>query len=261
MTILDKIVLEKKLIVGNSKKEISINDLEKSTYFQQKSHSLAQQLEQENNAGIIAEFKRRSPSKGDINKNADVEKVTQAYEAAGVSAISVLTDETFFGARKSDFALARNSVQIPLLRKDFIVDEYQVIETKSMGADILLLIAACLTKEEIKSFADIANNIGLQVLLEIHTEAELEKINEHCNFIGINNRNLKTFEVDLENSIRLANSLPKEKIKIAESGISNVETVLHLKEKGFDGFLMGENFMKTTDPGDACNSFIQQLKK
>jgi indole-3-glycerol phosphate synthase len=260
MNILDKIVLEKKSIVDASKKEISIDALEKSGYFLQKAYSFEEQLKLANGTGIIAEFKRQSPSKGAINKNANVEEVSKAYEDAGAVAISVLTDESFFGAEKNDFALARKTVQIPLLRKDFIIDEYQIIETKAMGADMLLLIGACLSKQEIKSFASLANSIGLQVLLEIHTEEELEMITEHCNFIGINNRNLKTFEVDLENSIRLANSLPKDKIKIAESGISEVETVLHLKKQGFDGFLMGENFMKTSDPGESCKTFIQQLK-
>ena len=261
MNILDKIILEKKLIVEASKKEFPISSLEKSNYFLQKTCSFEEQLALANGVGIIAEFKRQSPSKGAINKNADVEKVSKAYEEAGAVAISVLTDETFFGAKQNDFTLARKAVNIPLLRKDFIIDEFQIIETKAMGADILLLIGACLSKQQIKSFASLANGIGLQVLLEIHTEEELDMITEHCNFIGINNRNLKTFEVDLENSIRLAKSLPKEKIKIAESGISEVETVLHLKKQGFDGFLMGENFMKTDDPGKSCKAFIQQLKK
>lgn len=261
MTILDNIVAEQKQLVCILKKERSITELEKKSAFTQKAFSLYQQLADEHNMGIIAEFKRQSPSKGDINKLADVARVTKDYEAAGVAAISVLTNERFFGALPNDFLLARQAVSIPLLRKEFIIDEYQIIETKAMGADIVLLIAACLNKKEIKSFASIANNVGLQVLLEIHTGEELEKITDHCDFIGINNRNLKTFEVDVENSIRLANSLPKEKIKIAESGLSDIGMVKRLSKEGFRSFLMGENFMKTKDPGAACQSFIQELKK
>lgn len=261
MTILDNIVAEQKQLVDSLKREKTIKDLEKESAFSRKVFSLYQQLADVHNMGIIAEFKRQSPSKGDINKLANVETVTKGYEEAGAAAISVLTNERFFGALANDFALARQTVSIPLLRKEFIVDEYQIVETKAMGADILLLIAACLTKKEIKSFASIANNVGLQVLLEIHTEEELEKITDYCDFIGINNRNLKTFEVDVENSIRLANSLPKEKIKIAESGLSEIRMVKRLSAEGFRSFLMGENFMKTKDPGVACQSFIQELKK
>ncbi len=261
MTILDNIVAEQKQLISALKMEKSISELEKKSAFSRKAFSLYQQLADEHNMGIIAEFKRQSPSKGDINKLANVEKVAKGYQQAGAAAISVLTNQRFFGALPSDFALARQVVSIPLLRKEFIVDEYQIVETKAMGADILLLIAACLSKKEIKSFASIANNIGLQVLLEIHTEEELEKINDHCDFVGINNRNLKTFEVDVENSIRLANSLPKEKIKIAESGLSEIGMIKRLSAEGFRSFLMGENFMKTKDPGASCQSFIQELKK
>ncbi len=261
MNILEKIVLQKRREIDQLKRQVGLQELQDSVYFKKETNQLSRVLKDGSNPGIIAEFKRRSPSKGDINSTADIITVTRAYEQAGAIAISVLTDSVFFGALPDDFELARKAISVPLLRKEFIVDEYQVLQTKAMGADIILLIAACLDKREMSSLAKTAANIGLQVLIEVHTEDELEKINDDCTFIGINNRNLKTFKVDIENSMQLGASLPADRVKIAESGISNVETVHQLKKANFDGFLMGENFMKTNNPGDACRNFIQQLKK
>jgi indole-3-glycerol phosphate synthase len=209
--------------------------------------------------GIIAEFKRKSPSKGVINDTASVEVVTAAYAAHGASGLSVLTDNHFFGGSLVDLTAATIN-ETPILRKDFMIDPYQIIEAKAFGAEVILLIAACLSPTQVKELAGVAKDIGLEVLLEIHTSAELDHLCDNIDMVGINNRNLKTFEVDLAHSIALAKMLPAHLPKIAESGISNVSTIVELKKEGFDGFLIGENFMKTSDPAAAFAAFVADLK-
>ena len=209
--------------------------------------------------GIIAEFKRRSPSKGIINGNANVVEITKAYTKHGASALSVLTDEFFFGGSPDDLKNARVN-EIPILRKDFVIDEYQISEAKSMGADVILLIAACLTAKQVKTLAKFAKSLQLEVLLEIHAEDELDHVCDETEIVGINNRDLKTFTVDIERSLKMARKIPTDKIKVAESGISSVENILLFKQNGFSGFLIGENFMKAEDPAIAFASFVNKLK-
>ncbi|MCB0410025.1 MAG: indole-3-glycerol phosphate synthase TrpC [Flavobacteriales bacterium] len=261
MTILDEIIAYKKKEVAERASTHPIKLLEQSIYYHSDCVSLKHYIQREDKSGIIAEFKRKSPSKGNINAYADVEKVTIGYMQAGASALSVLTDSHFFGGKNEDLTIARKFNFCPILRKDFTVSEYQIIEAKSIGADAILLIAAVLTKEEITAFSKLAHNLGMEVLLEIHTEEELEKYIPEIKLVGINNRNLKTFEVDFENSIRLAKLLPNDTVKIAESGISNPDNISTLRSHGFGGFLIGENFMKTADPEITAKKFIEQIQK
>ncbi len=261
MTILDTILAHKKIEVRNAKREKPVNLLEKSANFNSPNVSLKEFILDKSKSGIIAEFKRQSPSKGIINNTALVTNVTKGYENSGASALSILTDNHFFGGHNNDVTTARKTTNNPILRKDFTIDTYQIIEAKSIGANAILLIASVLTKNEIKTFTNLAHSIGLEVLLEIHTEKELEKYNPDISLVGINNRNLNTFEVDFENAIRLAKSLPSQTIKIAESGISDPKNINYLKTHGFDGFLIGENFMKNKNPGAACKTFIDNITK
>jgi len=261
MNILDTIIAHKKIEVAKAKGIQSIKSLEKTSYFSASKISLKEYVLKNDKSGIIAEFKRKSPSKGIINETATVEKVTTGYMNAGASALSVLTDTNFFGGTNDDVLAARKVNDIPILRKDFTIDEYQIIEAKAIGANAILLIAAVLTKAEIKQFTTLAHNLGLEVLLEIHTNEELDKYISEISVVGINNRNLKTFEVDFDNAIRLAKSLPMDTVKIAESGISDYKNIDYLRTQGFDGFLIGENFMKTENPGHACKEFIEKINK
>jgi len=258
MTILDKIIAYKRQEILDNQNIKSIQELEKSIYFNVPTKSLKKAIHTK--SGIIAEFKRKSPSKGIINDFSKVAEVILGYEKAGVSGLSILTDTHFFGGTTQDVLDARKVNSQPILRKDFIVSEYQIIEAKAMGADVILLIASVLTKEEIKHFTGFAHNLGLEVLFEVHTQEELEKYIPEINLVGINNRNLKTFEVDFENSIKLSKQLPSNTIKVAESGISDFKNIIELKKHGFEGFLIGENFMKTKNPELACTEFIQNLK-
>lgn len=260
MTILEKIKQYKLKEVEQIERHKSVYELQREPYFLRQTYSLKQRLQDEKQSGIIAEFKRASPSKGIIHKDADVKKITTSYKKAKVSGLSVLTDSHFFQAQKNDFATARKYNSIPILRKDFIVSDYQILETKAMGADVMLLIASILEAKEIQRFAKMAKNIGLEVLLEVHTQSEIEeKFCDEIDILGINNRNLHTFEVDIENSIRLAQSLPSNLPKIAESGINDTATLLRLKENGFQGFLIGERFMKQEKPAVACKEFANIL--
>jgi indole-3-glycerol phosphate synthase len=258
MNILEKIVAYKKEEVESQKSKVTIDELRNYPDFSRETLSLRKFLLDESRTGIIAEFKRMSPSKGNINCNADVLKVTSAY-AKDASGLSVLTDENFFGGSVNDLMRARIN-QVPILRKDFMIDEYQFYEAKAIGADVILLIAACLTVQQTKQFASLAKQLGLEVLLEIHNEEELEHICDEVDFIGVNNRNLKTFEVDINTSLNLISKIPKDKLAIAESGISNVDTIMTLKQAGFKGFLIGENFMKQADPSIAFAEFVKELK-
>jgi indole-3-glycerol phosphate synthase len=261
MNILDKIIIDKQREVVLKKSIIPVSQWEGSVFFERKTISLSQKLK-ESNSGIIAEHKRRSPSKSIINNNFTVEEVVKGYENAGACGISVLTDGKYFGGSLDDLILARASVNIPLLRKEFIVDEYQILEAKAHGADLILLIAAVLTRDEIKSLSEFAKNLGLEVLLEVHNQEELEKsIMPTLDMIGVNNRNLKTFEVSLDFSKQLASQIPDEFVKVSESGISSVDAINELKPYGYKGFLIGENFMKTDNAGNAAKEFIKQLDK
>jgi indole-3-glycerol phosphate synthase len=259
MNILDTIIAQKKIEVKERKIKTPIAVLERSAYFKRETFSLKQFLANENRTGIIAEFKKKSPSKGWINETADASVITKAYTDNGAAGLSVLTDEHFFGGSFSDFEKARTN-PIPILRKDFMIDEYQLIEAKSIGADVILLIAANLSVLQVKQLAKTAKNLGLEVLLEIHNNEELEHICDEVDIVGVNNRNLKTFEVSIQTSIELSAKIPDDKYKISESGISDVNTINELKKHGFKGFLIGENFMKSAQPQEAFALFAKQLK-
>lgn len=260
MNILDTIIARKRLEVEERKSACPIKKLEQSPAFDRKPLSLTNFLLNDQLTGIIAEFKRRSPSKGVINATADVAAVTSAYARNGAAALSVLTDEHFFGGSTSDLEAARIN-QIPILRKDFIIDEYQLTEARSMGADVILLIAACLSPERTQQLAKAANDLGLEVLLELHDEDELQHVGEFTPIVGINNRNLKTFTVDTGRSLALAGKLPASTIKVAESGIDDIEQIRIFRDHGFRGFLVGEHFMRSPDPGEAFRQFVSSMKK
>ena len=260
MNILDTIVAKKRLEVENSKMLQPLDLLEKSPYYNRTCISISKSLQEPGATGIIAEHKRKSPSKGIINDQLNINEVVSAYQAAGASAVSILTDETFFGGSNDDILSVRNSLTIPILRKEFIVDAYQIHEAKSIGADLILLIAACLTPSEVKSFAALANQLGMEVLLELHDEDECSHICEEVQLVGINNRSLKTFSVNIERSLEMAAKIPSDKIKVAESGINQASEVKIFREHGYKGFLIGENFMKTSRPGDSLRSFINDLE-
>ena len=260
MNILDKIVADKYKEVELKKSLIPASQLESSVLFNRKGFSLAEAL-RNSDTGIIAEHKRRSPSKETINQNTNVGQVAIGYEKAGVCGMSVLTDIKYFGGSLEDLLLARASVKMPLLRKEFIIDEYQILEAKAHGADVILLIAAVLTRNEIKNLSEFAKNLDLDVLLEVHNEEELHKsIMPSLDMLGVNNRDLKTFKVSLETSKSLSKLIPDEFVKVSESGISSVEAISDLKTYGYQGFLIGENFMKTNNPGKSAADFIDLLK-
>jgi indole-3-glycerol phosphate synthase len=260
-TILDKIVANKLKEVAAAKKKTSYSQLEETDFFVRETYSFREFLLAPDRTGIIAEFKRKSPSKGIINDKVTVKEVTNAYAAAGASALSVLTDKQFFMGKKADLVKARQTNTIPVLRKDFMIDEYQIIEAKALGADIILLIAAILSPAQIQSMASLAKSIGLNVLLEVHNIEELQRsITPSLDAIGVNNRNLADFTVSVDTSYQLGEHIPKEFLKISESAISNTDTIKELKKAGFNGFLIGENFMKQADPGAAMREFVAGLK-
>ena len=253
-------IVEHKLIeVAERKKQINIATLESMPLFEQEVYSLQSNLSNPALTGIIAEFKRQSPSKGVINDQALIADVAKAYTQYGAAGISVLTDAQFFGGNIEDLAIAVQN-PIPVLRKDFIIDEFQLLEAKAYGASVILLIAACLNPSLTKSLAVFAKSIGLEVLLEIHDSNELVHITDEVDFVGINNRSLKSFEVNIEHSLQLKSQLPKGKLSIAESGIYSVDTFKLLRQEGFNGFLMGEYFMKQADPTVAFEEFVSKIK-
>ncbi|QMU65506.1 MAG: indole-3-glycerol phosphate synthase TrpC [Flavobacteriaceae bacterium] len=261
MTILDKIIAFKKKEVAKIKADVPVKKLVESPLFQREPLSLRKSLLETDSTGIIAEFKRQSPSKGIINDKVTIEEVTTGYLDANVAAQSILTDTSFFGGTMVDLMQARTiNTTIPILRKDFIVDGFQVVEAKAIGADVILLIAACLTKKELKNYGQLTEDLGMEVLYEAHTIEDLDKIALTHKIVGINNRNLKTFEVDLEHSITLASQIPSDCVKVSESGINDPKIITGLKEYGFKGFLIGENFMKEENPGLACETFISQIR-
>ena len=257
MSILREIVLNKRKEIDFLKKNRPISKIEKSQYFNREVISLKKSLIEK--SGIISEFKRKSPSKPNINLDAEVITITRGYELSNSSGISILTDSKYFGGSNEDITSVRSEINIPILRKDFILDEYQIIESKSLGADVILLIAASLSKEDVKNLSRFAKSFDLQVILEIHSEDELSYLCDSIDVVGVNNRNLKKFETDINNSINIAGMIPSSFLKISESGISTSKEILRLKEYGFDGFLIGENFMKKEDPVFACNDFIKKL--
>lgn len=259
MDILENIIARKKTEVAERKSLYPVKLLERSTFFNSPTVSLKKYLLREDKLGIIAEFKRKSPSKGIINKYADVERTSIGYMQAGASALSVLTDTEFFGGKIEDLTTARKFNYCPIIRKDFIIDEYQILEAKSIGADVVLLLANVLNAAEIKRFANLSRSLGLEVLLEIRDEQELFVINEFIDAVGVNNRNLKDFKVNVSQSFQLSNLIPSDFIKISESGIDSAKTILDLKDAGFNGFLIGETFMKNSRPELACANFIKEV--
>ena len=261
MNILDKIVADKSVEVKLRKQLIPISQLEQSVLFNRETISLAKKLKN-STTGIIAEHKRRSPSKSVINQNLNVFDVAKGYEKAGVCGMSVLTDAKYFGGSLDDLLTARASCNLPLLRKEFIIDEYQILEAKAYVADVILLIAAILTKEEIKTFSRLAKSLNLDVLLEVHNEEELQKsMMPSLDMLGVNNRNLKTFEVSLDTSKKLSQLIPNDFVKVSESGISNIEAIKELQPYSYKGFLIGENFMKTENAGKSAEEFINKLNE
>ena len=257
--ILSKIVASKIGEVADRKKQVSIAQLEAMPLFEKQVYSLKSNLLDATKTGIIAEFKRQSPSKGIINAVADVAEVTNAYTTFGAAGISVLTDGAYFGGSLEDLSISIQN-PIPVLRKEFIIDEFQIIEAKAYGASVILLIAACLTPSETALLVKTAKKLGLEVLLELHDETELKHICDDVDFVGINNRSLKSFEVNIEHALQLKDRLPKGKLSIAESGIYDLATFQLLKKEGFDGFLMGEYFMKQENPAKAFEEFSKQIK-
>jgi indole-3-glycerol phosphate synthase len=261
MNILDKIIAHKKKEVEERKSLFPEKLLEKSIYFPTQPISMKKYLLREDRNGIIAEYKRQSPSKGVINDHAKVEKTSIGYMQAGASALSILTDTEFFGGKNEDLQTARKYNFCPILRKDFIIDEYQIIEAKSIGADCILLIAAALSPEDVKRLATFARKLGLEVLLEVHDGEELRAtLCDEVDLVGVNNRNLKTFEVNTDTSVQLARQIPEQFVKVSESGISDPLSVIMLREHGYRGFLIGEHFMSRSRPWEACRKFIQEIK-
>ena len=260
MKILDKIVEDKKIEINKLLSNSSISKLENSHLFSRKCISLKESIKN-NNSGIICEFKRRSPSNQNINYISSLSDVVSGYEEAGAAGLSILTNKKYFDGDTQDIIDIRDISNLPILRKEFIISEYQVIETKSIGSDAILLIASILSKEEIIGYSSLAKSIGLEVLLEIHSEDELYKISgDDIDIVGVNNRNLDTLEIDLNNSIELYGKIPSKFVKISESGISEVESILKLKEVGYNGFLIGEKFMKTNNPMESAYDFIKKIE-
>lgn len=257
--ILSEIIAHKKIEVENQKKLLSINEIEKRINRNSfESLSLKAAL-LESSHGIIAEFKRKSPSKLWINQQADASIIPFEYQTNGAAALSILTDEIYFGGTMIDLQKVVSLTSIPVLRKEFIVDEYQIYESKMYGTHAILLIAAALTPKQCKQFTQTALSIGLEVLLELHDEKEIEYVSPSNKIIGINNRNLGSFETNVEKSFKMIDKLPKEAVLISESGISDPRTVYELRQAGYKGFLIGENFMKTDHPGKSLKQFIRGI--
>ncbi len=260
LDILNRIISHKHKEIAAAKSNTDVKSLEASPLFERSAISLKKKLST-TGFGIVAEFKRRSPSKGIINDKLAPETVSKGYEQAGAAAISVLTDERFFGGTIQDLKKVRTRVNIPILRKDFMVDEYQIFEAKAVGADIILLIAAVLNPKQLKDLSFAAKQLGLEILLEVHSCEELDRsLNEYVDLVGVNNRNLKTFEVSTSISKNLADLIPDNFIKVSESGIHDIATIKDLKQHGFQGFLIGENFMKAANPMEACQNFLGAFK-
>lgn len=259
MTILEQIVADKRLEVAARKQAIPMEHIKKMSEGLPAGRSLKQAL-MHSSTGIISEFKRKSPSKGFIHADAPVKDVVEAYQRAGCSGVSVLTDSPYFGGSISDFKEARSVLQCPVLRKDFMIDPYQVYEAKMLGADVILLIAACLTLDEAYDLGELAHRLDMEVLLEVHNEEELEYVSRFTDMVGVNNRNLKTFKTDVQTSFDLLSRIPSDRVKVSESGLNDPQVVKELRNVGYQGFLMGEAFMKNKEPGAALAAFINELK-
>ncbi len=259
MTILEEIAGHKRKEVERSKLLNDYKKLEKGKYFRREPLPLTEFLLDDKKKGIIAEYKKKSPSSGIINEKVRIQDVTVGYASAGASGLSVLTDNKYFGGTNDDLIKTRELNMLPILRKDFTVDEYQIVEAKSIGADAILLIAAILNKKQIKELAGLAVSLGMQVIFEIHDIKELDYLNEYINIVGVNNRNLKDFAVDINISYSLSEKIPAEFIKISESGLASPEDIKILRDYGYNGFLIGESFMKNDDPVKSFEKFIKEL--
>jgi indole-3-glycerol phosphate synthase len=259
MTILDKIIANKRKELSLAIERTTLRDLEKRKLFRRRILSMTDFIIDPDKTGIIAEFKRKSPSRGVINADVTIEEVTTGYFRSGASALSILTDKTYFGGSESDLTRARELNSIPILRKDFILDEYQIIEARAMGADAILLIAAVLSANQVLHLARFARSLEMQVLLEIHGRSELDRMCEFVDMVGVNNRDLNTFEVDMEVSLELAGEIPSDFVRVSESGITSPLVVKKLRSAGFQGFLIGENFMRAPDPVLAFSDFVKLI--
>jgi len=259
MNKLQEIVVEKHKQVAFDKQLRPVEMLESTLYFNRKCASIKEYINRGDKSGIISEIKKKSPALGAINTGIRVESLAAAYTASGVSALSVLTDSAFFGGCNADLTAARENTSLPILRKDFVIDPYQVIEAKSIGADVVLLIAAILSRSQVEQFTMLAHQLGMEVILELHSAQELEKIHSDIDVIGVNNRNLETMLIDVATSKAMAKYLPAGVVKISESGIEDPAIVLELKTLGYNGFLIGSHFMKHSNPGEACSAFIRQI--
>ncbi|MBX2845410.1 MAG: indole-3-glycerol phosphate synthase TrpC [Saprospiraceae bacterium] len=258
--ILEEIVAHKAKEIDSLKQQFTTADFENGLFFERIGKSLAKALKERKAPGIIAEFKRKSPSAGTINAEAKVQQVVKGYTAAGAVGVSVLTDEHYFGGSLDDLRLARRVLEKPVLRKDFIIDEFQILEAKANGADVILLIAECLDAGKVKQLATFAKSINLDVLMEIHSAAQLEKLCPEIDIVGVNNRDLTTFNVDLNASRSLAEAIPNDFVKISESGISQPDSLNDLWQHGYKGFLMGGHFMEKPDPVKAFELFVTELE-
>jgi indole-3-glycerol phosphate synthase len=259
--ILDRIIEDKKLEVQQRKTETPVDRLETCPYFERETRSLVGALGKKKSSGIIAEFKRKSPSAGWMNRSADPVDITSGYIKSGAAALSVLTDTKYFGGSRDDLMRAREVNASPILRKDFIIDEYQVIEAKAIGADAVLLIAAVLSNSMIMDLARLAHSHGMEVILEVHEPSELALLNQWVDIVGVNNRDLKKMKTDVRTSMDMAGLIPPDFMRISESGINDPETIHQLKQKGYNGFLIGERFMKKEKPAKACRKFIEKIRE
>jgi indole-3-glycerol phosphate synthase len=259
MNLLDNIIEHKKRELSARMEKTSLEDLKKMPGYVRKTLSLTRALLDPERTGIIAEFKRKSPSRGVLNQQATLEEVTTGYFRAGASALSILTDSEFFGGAMEDLVRAREINPVPILRKDFILHEYQVIESKALGADVILLIAAVLDKDKIRQLAALARSVQLEVILEVHDASELKMLNEYVTIVGVNNRDLRDFSVDTARSVKLAPDIPDEFLSISESGIHSPQVIRQLRACGYHGFLIGERFMQQSDPATAFSEFVKQL--
>ncbi|XMD35049.1 MAG: indole-3-glycerol-phosphate synthase [Candidatus Karelsulcia muelleri] len=260
MNFLKKIIEIKKKEIKRDIKKYSIKILEKKFFFQRKCLSLKRKIKNDH-IGIISEFKRKSPSKNFNNENIRLENLCKEYKEAGSIGISILTDKNFFLGSSKDLSKLRKYISLPLLRKDFIIDEYQIIHSKALGADAILLIAKILKKKKIKLLATLAKSLGLEVILELHSKTDISKISYEIDILGINNRDLSTLNVDIHNSNKFYSLIPKNFPIISESGIYNINNIFFLKKLGFNGFLIGEKFLSSFNPGDSCKQFIKNVKK